>query len=172
MTLTGGLIAKKLGLIDFDMKKIFAWTEELVAFNRGMETNMDSSIEDTLNDYINEHWGNILMIKSTDDLRKDNGNGLDQLVLPTEKPRGQLIARYEPDTKLLFLRIKPFKDWCTDQQINYASLVDDLKEKKGAKRIKKRLTKGTDFNMPAQDVLQMRFEGFDEVTDGSEGDET
>jgi len=50
--------------------------------------------------------------------------------------------------------------------------VDDLKEKKGAKRIKKRLTKGTDFNMPAQDVLQMRFEGFDEVVDGSEGDET
>ena len=68
--------------------------------------------------------------------------------------------------------IKPFKDWCTDQQINYASLVDDLKKKKNAKRVKKRLTKGTDFNMPPQDVLQMTFDGFDEVPDGSEGNET
>ena len=72
---------------------------------------------------------------------------------------------------MLFLRIKPFKDWCTDQQINYASLVDDLKQKKNAKRVKKRLTKGTDFNMPPQDVLQMTFDGFDEVPDGSEGNE-
>jgi len=70
------------------------------------------------------------------------------------------------------LRIKPFKDWCTDQQINYASLVDDLKQKKNAKRVKKRLTKGTDLNMPPQDVLELRFAEFDEGDDGPKGDES
>jgi hypothetical protein len=96
---------------------------------------------------------------------------LDQLVPVGASPRNTLVARYEPDTKMLFLRIKPFREWCTDQQINYASLVDELKDKRGAKRIKKRLTKGTDFNMPAQDVLQIKFEGFDEVVDGAESAE-
>jgi len=82
-----------------------------------------------------------------------------------------LVARYEPDTKLLFLRIKPFREWCIDQQINYASLVDDLKDKLNAKRMKKRLTKGTDFNLPPDWVLEMKFEELDEGSDGSESDE-
>jgi hypothetical protein len=43
-----------------------------------------------------------------------------------------------------------------------------LKEKLGAKRIKKRLTKGTDFNLPPDWVLEMKFTemGHD---DGPEG---
>ena len=40
------------------------------------------------------------------------------------------MARYEPDTKLLFLRIKPFREWCVDQQINYASLLWTILEDK------------------------------------------
>jgi hypothetical protein len=170
--LAGLIIAKNLGLVEYDTSKVYKWIVKELIRRNSFVNDIGASVDETVGNYIAENFNNILKIDSTEDLRGKNDNGLDQLVLPTEKPRGQLIARYEPDTKLLFLRIKPFKDWCTDQQINYASLVDDLKEKKGAKRIKKRLTKGTDFNMPAQDVLQMRFEGFDEVTDGSEGDET
>ena len=49
--------------------------------------------------------------------------------------------------------------------------MDDLKDQKGMKRVKKRLTKGTDFNMPAQDCLQLTFDGFDGVDGGSEGNE-
>ena len=153
VTLTGGLIAKKLGLIDFDMKKIFAWTEELVAFNRGMETNMDSSIEDTLNDYINEHWGNILMIKSTDDLRKDNGNGLDQLIVPEASPRMKLVARYETDIKRIYLVPKPLKEWCIKHQVNYSSFRDDLIKKLNGRSGVVRLGKGTHMNMPPTGVL-------------------
>lgn len=120
---------------------------------------------------MSENYNNMLKIDSTEDLRGKNDNGLDQLVPIGASPRNTLVARYEPDTKMLFLRIKPFREWCTDQQINYASLVDELKEKRNAKRIKKRLTKGTDFNMPAQDVLQIKFEGFDEIVDGAESTE-
>ena len=152
-TITGGLIAKQLGLIKFDMKKLFDWTEDLVAFNRGMETSMDSSIEDTLNDYINEHWGNILMIKSTDDLRKDNGNGLDQLVVPEASPRMKLVARYETDLKRIYLVPKPLKEWCIKHQVNYGSFREDLVKKLNGSRGKVRLGKGTHMNMPPTDVL-------------------
>jgi len=70
---------------------------------------------------------------------------------------------------MLFLRIKPFKEWCVDQQINYQSVVDELKSKLGAKRVKKRLTKGTDFNLPPESVLEMKFSEMEGDSDGPEG---
>ena len=166
------MIAKKLGFVSYDVGKVYKWVVQELIRRNNFVNDIGASVDETLGNYISENYNNILRIESTEDLRGRHDNGLDQLVPVTASPRGQLIARYEPDTKALFLRIKPFKDWCTDQQINYASLVDDLKKKKNAKRVKKRLTKGTDFNMPPQDVLQMTFDGFDEVPDGSEGNET
>ena len=170
--LTGLIIAKSLGLVNYDTGKIYKWIVSELIRRNSFVNDIGASVDETVGNYISENYNNILKIDSTEDLRGRNDNGLDQLVPISASPKGQLVARYEPDTKLLFLRIKPFKDWCTDQQINHASLVDDLKEKKNAKRVKKRLTKGTDFNMPAQDVLQMKFEGFDEAIDGSESNET
>ena len=169
---TGLIIAKSLGLVNYDTGKIYKWIVNELIRRNSFVNDIGASVDETVGNYISENYNNILKIDSTEDLRGRNDHGLDQLVPITASPKGQLVARYEPDTKLLFVRIKPFKDWCTDQQINYASLVDDLKEKKNAKRVKKRLTKGTDFNMPAQDVLQMKFEGFDEAIDGSESNET
>ena len=160
--IAGLMIAKKLGFVNYDVGKVYKWVVKELIRRNTFVNDIGASVDDTLGNYISENYNNILKIESTEDLRGRHDNGLDQLVPVTAVPRGQLVARYEPDTKELFLRIKPFKDWCTDQQINYASLVDDLKQKKNAKRVKKRLTKGTDFNMPPQDVLQMRFEGFDE----------
>ena len=153
VSIVGGLIAKDLGLIDFDVKKIFAWTEELIAFNRSMENNMNVTIEDTLNDYINEHYGNILMIKSTDDLRKQNDNGLDTLIVPDASPRIKLVARYETDIKCIYLVPKPLKEWCIKHQVNYGAFRDDLIKKLNGRTGKVRLGKGTHMNMPSTDVL-------------------
>jgi len=64
--------------------------------------------------------------------------------------------------------LKPFREWCIDQKINYAGVVDELKTKLGAKRTKKRLTKGTDFNLPPDWVLEMEFAEMEQDSDGSE----
>ena len=169
--LTGLIIAKRLGLVKYDVGKVYRWVVKELIRRNSFVNDIGASVDETVGNYLSENYNNMLKIDSTEDLRGKNDNGLDQLVPIGASPRTTLVARYEPDTKLLFLRIKPFREWCTDQQINYASLVDELKDKRGAKRIKKRLTKGTDFNMPAQDVLQIKFEGFDEVVDGAENTE-
>lgn len=169
--LTGLIIAKRLGLVKYDVGKVYRWVVKELIRRNSFVNDIGASVDETVGNYLSENYNNMLKIDSTEDLRGKNDNGLDQLVPIGASPRNTLVARYEPDTKLLFLRIKPFREWCTDQQINYASLVDELKQKRGAKRIKKRLTKGTDFNMPAQDVLQIKFEGFDEVVDGAENAE-
>jgi hypothetical protein len=102
-----------------------------------------------------ENYNNILRIKSTDDARKQS-TGLDHLILPDATPRMQLVARYEYDIKKLYLLPKPFKMWCSKQQIDYTNTIEALKAgRTKLKREKIRLGRGTHMNMPAADVLTL-----------------
>ena len=154
-TVTGVIIANKLGLIAYDTKKLMAYVVRLLKENKNGVNDMNSSVTDTLNDYIHENWGSILKIKSTDDLRKQNDNGLDSLVIPELDPKIRLVGRYETDIKRVYLIPKPLKAWCGRQQINYGSFVQDLKDKFEGKTIKMRLTKGTPTQLPPSTVLSV-----------------
>ena len=169
--IAGLIIANKLGLVNYDIGAVYKWVVGELLSRNSYVSDTGSSVTQTLNNYLSENFNNLLKIESTEDLRGKNDNGLDQLVPIGASPKGHLVARYEPDTKLLFLRLKPFREWCVDQQINYQGIVDDLKNKLGAKRIKKRLTKGTDFNLPPDWVLEMEFADMEQDSDGSESTE-
>jgi hypothetical protein len=81
--------------------------------------------------------------------------------VPDGSPRGTLVARYEYDVRKLYLLIKPLKEWCGKQQINYAGLVDGLKTgRTKARKEKVRLGKGTHINLPPTDVLVLDCSGF------------
>ena len=151
-TMTGLIIAKRIGLVDYDIKNLFAWAVDLLKSNKHGVSDMSVSVEDTLNDYIHEHWSNVLWIKSTDDLRKQE-DGVTPLIIPESVPRGQLVARYETDLKKVYLVPKPLKKWCGEQQINYNSFVNELITKLGGKRTKARLSKGTHLGLPPTDVI-------------------
>lgn len=170
--IAGLIIANKLGLVNYDVGALYKWVVGELLSRNSYVSDTGSSVTQTLNNYLSENFNNLLKIESTEDLRGRNDNGLDQLVPVGASPKGHLVARYEPDTKLLFLRLKPFREWCVDQQINYQGIVDDLKNKLGAKRTKKRLTKGTDFNLPPDWVLEMEFAEMEQGSDGSEGIES
>ena len=157
-TLAGLMIAKKIGVIDFDISKIFRWAMEvLIPQNKNNSISIDASVFDIMNDFFSEHFSNILQIKSTHDNRKNQGNGLDGLVIPEAVARGRLVARYETDTQKFFVVPKILKIWCGEQQINYNHLVSQIKEHCEGKRIKARLTKGTSLNLPPADVVVMKF---------------
>ena len=79
------------------------------------------------------------------------------MIQPEALPRNKLVARYETDTKKLFLVPKPFRRWCGEQQINYGAFVQDMINKLGAKKRKVRLGKGTPFSMPPTDVIVVQF---------------
>lgn len=157
-TITGAILAAQIGLLKFDTKNLFDWTiSVLLAENKRASFDMVASVEDTLNDYINENWGSFLWIKSTEDLRGkvNNGNGIDTLIVPEVQPRGKLVGRYETDVKRVYLVPKFLKTWCGDQQINYSAFVQELVTKMGAKKMKMRLAKGTHMNLPATDVIMV-----------------
>ena len=153
-TITGLMLAKRIGLIDYDVKKVFAWAVEKLKENKRQVEDMSVSVEETLNDYIHEHWSNVLWIKSTDDLRKQE-DGVTELIIPESQARGKLVARYETDLKRAYLIVKPLKTWCGEQQINYNSFIYDLTNKMGATKTKMRLSRGTHMNLPPTWVIQV-----------------
>jgi hypothetical protein len=158
-TISGLLIAKKAGLHDFDVQKIFNWAvNDLVAQNKRNMTEMGGSVYDVLDDFFSENISYILQIKSTMDNRGTHANGLDEHVIPEQVARGRLIARYETDTKMFYVKPKPLKEWCGELQINYAHLVSEIMTKCNGKRKKVRLTKGTNLQLPASDVIAMKFD--------------
>jgi hypothetical protein len=156
-TITGLLISKHIGLHEYDVSKVFKWaTTDLVNQNKEGLNEMAMTVPDLLNDFFNEHVNNILQIKSTQDAR--NGNGLDQLVIPEQVARGELVARYETDLKQFFIRPKPLRAWCGELQVNYADLVRQIIEVYGGRRMKKHIWKGTSLAMSTADVIAVKFD--------------
>ena len=154
-TIAGAIIAKKVGLINYDIKLLTKFILSELAKSKEGNFDFDMNAEQILSDYMAENYNNILRIKSTDDARKQS-TGLDHLILPDATPRVQLVARYEYDIKKLYLLPKPFRMWCSKQQIDYSNLLDALKSgRTKAKKEKVRLGRGTNMNMPSADVLTL-----------------
>jgi hypothetical protein len=152
-TIAGLMLAKKAGLINWQIAPIVQWIVKVMAEAKLMVSEMNVDVEAQLTDYMAENYNNMLRIKSTDDARGTAGS-LDKIIPPDSSPRGHFVARYEYDVKKLYLLIKPLKEWCGKQQINYAGLVDGLKTgSTKAVKAKVRLGKGTHINMPPTDVL-------------------
>jgi hypothetical protein len=155
-TITALILAREAGLVAYDPAKMFKWVVQLINDNKSSAVEAKISVEAIVNDFVHEHYGSILWIKSTDDLRgMANGNGLDSLVVPEMQPKMRLVARYETDVKVLYIVMRSFKVWCTKQRLNYDSVISELGEKMGGRKQKMRMSKGTKMNLPAATVLSI-----------------
>jgi len=146
--ITGGIIAKRLGLIDWDMKAVYAWATSMIA-----ETRMDTkppaiNCVSIVSDYILRHPLNILTVNG----EQDNRTGLTSS--PIMEPRGELLIRYEPDTKHMYFAARAFKKDCVEFQINYKETLRQLEDKGvliGTGN--KRMSKGMSINAPPTHCL-------------------
>ena len=152
-TLTGLMLAKKLGLVNFSIKDITKWLLGVIeSAKRGLD-GMGNDPEAILADYLAEHYTSILRIKSTDDAR-GKPTDLEHLIIPDASPRFAMVARYEYDIKKLYLLPTPLKKWCVQHQINYSGLVDGLKRGRTKAVLgKQRMGKGTRMNLPSSPAL-------------------
>lgn len=153
VALTGGIISKKLGLLNFDMKGVQEFAIKVIELNKNRTIEMRVPVQQVIAEYVTHHFNNMLKIKSTADLRKADGTELNAIVQPEALPRGELLLRYETDVKKLYIVPKPFRKWCTSQQINYAALVADMKKDLNAVKKTMRICKGTNLDLPSQAVL-------------------
>ena len=120
--IAGGLIAKRLELIDWDMNKLYAWATQMVHELRNDTTPPTFNAVQVVGDFLNRHINNTLVVEDAADKRSH------MPLRPTLDPRGELINRYEPDTNRLFITAKPFKNDCVELQLNYKDTLAKLKQ--------------------------------------------
>ena len=167
--ITGGLIAKSLGLINYDMKAIYKWATTMV---RDVREDTVAPVDDASNiigDYMNRHLRNILIVNGETDARTKLAPA------PLQEPYGELVIRYEPDTKKMFIVSKHFRDDCVERQVNYKDTLKQLTARgvyQGSTT--RRMTTGTKIKGPPVHVMQFNcdtpdFISVDDYLDASTG---
>jgi hypothetical protein len=146
--ITGGLIAKTLGLLSWDMKLVYQWATKMLLSLRTEVKPPAADVMAVIGDYINRHMQNILVVNDGNDRRTN------MAFVPIHEPRGELLIRYEPDTKRMFIAAKPFKNDCVKYQVNYKDTLQQL-SKKGIflNTANKRLSKGMKIVSPGVHCL-------------------
>lgn len=154
--IAGGLIAKSLNLLDWDMRTIYQWACGMINSLREDVKPPATDSASIVGDFINRHMQNILVVNDEVDTRTNMHSA------PTLEPRSELIIRYEPDTKKMFIAAGPFRTDCVQSQIHYKDALQKLKEKGiyiGA--MNKRLSKGMKITSPAVRALMFDCSGSD-----------
>jgi hypothetical protein len=146
--IAGGLIARNLGLHDYDMKLVYAWLVKMLGEMREDIRPPISNPASTLGEFINGNMNHALVVNGENDARSN------MMPMPTMEPKGELFIRYEPDSKYLWISAKAFKDFCVERQINYKDLLKELKEANVFKEaVNKRMAKGMKVVSPAVRAL-------------------
>jgi len=147
--ITGGIIAQKLGLIDIDVNRIFNWLIVMLRANKGDLKATPTEGTSAIGAFAMANINNILIVKDAPE-----HNGLYQP--PLREPKGEMLIRYEVDTKRLFILQKKFKEWCAKNQVSYTDTLYALKND-GVKveTVKKRMAKGMIVSAPPVNAIMI-----------------
>jgi hypothetical protein len=159
--ITGLLIAKRLGFIQYDVRALIDWVVEYLRGYKDDDINMyNHDAMQVVSDYFYANVNDFLRIRDSSDGRADSSGRpdvLEHLVVPEAMPRVALLGRLETDSNTLFLLPKPFRTWCADRQIDYNTVIRELRDMPcGAKVVSKRMGKGTKLNLPPMSVLMLK----------------
>jgi hypothetical protein len=154
--ITGGLVARMLGLHDYDMKAVYAWAMQMLITVRQDIAPPANNAAAIIGDYLNRNIQSMLVVNNEVDKRTNMHS------VPIQEPRADLKIRYEPDTKMMYIVAKDFKKDCVERQINYKDTVRELRERGYLVATpNKRMSKGMKITSPAVHTMQ-----FDCTKDG------
>jgi hypothetical protein len=158
--LTGGYIAKSLGIIDWDIDALF---EYLIQLAQAKRTEVDGEALDyksILGEFLSDNKGAILQINGKLDARTQLPNA------PIFNPNIKIVGRYEPDTNIMYIVRSAFKDYCVRRQIPFNAAVTKIQGgivHKGVDKL--RIMRGTGVNAPAVHVLIFEGEFGEDLND-------
>ena len=146
--LTGAAIAKNLGLWDLNTKRVFDWAVHEISH---MQEDSKVDIDDysaIVGEFLLKHNLNTLIINR----HSTSKSGI--AATPIVQPRGAIIVRYEPDTKIIQILRSALKTFCVERQITFSDLLDNLhKEGSFMSSSRARIDIGTDMHAPPVEVL-------------------
>lgn len=119
VSIYGGLIAQKLGLIKFDVLDVKKWVEKTIWNMRSDKKDLASDSVGILGQFIDDHSANRIIVKG-------NLIGSGRSCVIVEPPRGALVMRYELDSHRLFFSRKVFQHWLAKRFGSYTQVKNDL----------------------------------------------
>ena len=136
--IAGALFARRLGLFDIDVGRVFKWMLTLFGDMKEEIKPPLTSQASIIGEFWNVNRNNTLVINGEVDKR----TGVE--LLPILEPRGELILRMEPDTMKLFIAATALRKYCTEHRITLKDVLTSLTaEGVYGGMIKKRMSKGT-----------------------------
>ena len=147
--IAGGLIARHLGLHDFDMPAVYEWLKGMLGEMRHDVKPPQSTPILTLGEFLTGHAHNTLVVNGEVDARSNLS------AMPLQEPKFELLVRYEPDTQHVYVAAKQFKEFCVKQQVNYKNLLKQLGDLEVfTEACNKRMSKGMKIVSPPMRTLK------------------
>lgn len=117
LAIAGGLISKKLNLHDIPVTPIFDFAMKLIERARDRSKQYMFNVDDFLGLFLERRYHEILVINGKVDKRTSLESG------PIKEPRGALSARYEPDTKMLYVSSAAFNSEIQKNALNFEEVL-------------------------------------------------
>ena len=118
--ITAGILATEIGLINFNMKRIFHRVSPVLINMRKETVAPSDGNPAVISEFVSKHIHNCLVIDAGVDKRTS------KLKRPIQEPRGPLVMRHEPDTKITYIPVGKFKEDIGLRQVDYNKLIKEL----------------------------------------------
>lgn len=128
----GGMIAKKLGLIEFEVSPVIGWVIEQIKEMRGEKSTIHMDSFAIFGQFIDEHISNTLVINSA----------TNRVI---QEPRGALYVRRDVTSQLLQVNRNRFKEWVDRKYGSYTTVKQDMAKAGALLATDKRKTLGAGF---------------------------
>jgi hypothetical protein len=115
----GGMVAKSLGLIHFDVLKVRAWAIRTIRGMRITKEELSGNSVGILAQFLDEHMNNRIMVRGS-------AVGGKICTVLNDGPRGPLHIRHEVDTERLYISRNYFKTWLNRKHGSYGRVRADL----------------------------------------------
>lgn len=169
--IVGGMIANNIGLIDFDMPRIFNKAGEILLTLRKETTAPVDNYVSVIGDLITQNLNKVLIVNDKADKRTSLPSA------PQLEPKfGEIFVRWEPDTNKIFIPVKQLRRELLKDETNYDDFIKDLKQRGiYIKSDNKRLSKGMAITAPSQrccifDASHPEFLQMNNLMDQSDSD--
>lgn len=137
--LVGGIIAKRLGLIDFNMAKIYKWITRQIGDIRAEAIPDSLNDRDPIGEYANDMYANHTLVVNA-------GKATMIPEAAIKEPKDTIFVRVEPDTMRMYLVETHFRKYCSKFNIHYEQLITQLTAEGRCLGVKKmKLLRGTMF---------------------------
>lgn len=144
----GGLIAQKLGLINFAVTPLLEWVNKHIVSARETKIESVTTYSDMLGQFLDAHLRGTMVT---------TGNGPKEMVAMPREPTGPLVCRINQDTDRLFISRSALRTYLDKTFGSYSKLRTDLEKSGALLSTDKRMVlgRGTYFSGSQQPVWEI-----------------